>query len=472
MQTDHSKHRKDWYRCGADADAAVPPPQAAAPDYSEASFPKPAAGPATQEPPPQTAGVGDEELHSAEPYWQAVEERRQSRRKSRNLALALCGIVLGVAAVFALQGWGYQLQQSGTEPGAVSESPLPGGYGSVDDFFDTYYTSVSGSNNLPRTEAREDLRLTLGSAPGAASADEELSLQEIYDSVSPSVVGILAQGENGSSWGSGVIFASDGYILTNDHIIDTMDSATVSLADGTTLEASLVAHDSQSDLAILKVEAENLPAAVFGDSSQLRTGDEVVAIGNPLGETFRGTMTDGIVSAISREVSYQGHSMTVLQTNAAINEGNSGGPLLNMYGQVIGITNMKMFSYYSTIEGIGFAIPTTVVADIVNQLLEQGYVSGRTSVGITVGAIPDNVTEYYDLPAGVYVSEVVPGSGAEAAGIQPGDLITQAEGEPVSSIDELNTIKDRFAPGDTLHLTIYRDGQSLEVAVELQEAGA
>ena len=467
MQTDHSKHRKDWYRCGADADTAAPPPQAAAPDYSEASFPKPAVGPASQEPPPQAAGVGDDDSHSAEPYWQAVEERRQSRRKSRNLYLTLCGILLGIAAVFALQGWGYQIQGSGGEGVTTIQSPPAGGYGSVDEFFDEYYTSVSGRNDLPRTEAREGLRLALVAVP-----EEELSLQEIYDAVAPSVVGIRAENDTGSSWGSGVIFDPDGYILTNDHIIDTMDSATVSLSDGTTLEASLVAHDSQSDLAILKVDAEGLPAAAFGDSSQLSTGDRVVAIGNPLGETFQGTMTDGIVSAISREVRYQGHSMTVLQTNAAINEGNSGGPLINMYGQVIGITNMKMFSYYSTIEGIGFAIPTTVVADIVNQLLETGYVAGRTTVGITVGSIPDNVAEYYDLPTGVYVSDVVPGSGAEEAGIQPGDLITQAEGEPVSSIDELNAIKDQFGPGDSLHLTIYRDGQTREVTVVLTEAGA
>ena len=479
MQGDHSKHRKDWYRCGAESESegsATSPPFAAGPEDSEASLHRPAAASPSEEFPPHAAGPQGHEaetpVHGAEAYWHAVEEDTRCRHKKRSLALIITGVVLCIAAVFALQDWGYVL--SGGSPvvkgSSDGNSVVPGPYDSIDEFFENYYTDVSGQNSLDRVTVREGFHIQL-----TAPSGQQLSLQEIYEKVAPCVVGLSTYSKTGSAaWGTGLVISEDGYILTNDHIIDGKDSAVVSFSDGTELEASLAAHDSQSDLALLKVEASGLPYAEFGDSSLLNPGDEVVAIGNPLGVDLSGTMTDGIISAISREVPYQGHRMTLLQTNAAINEGNSGGPLINMYGQVIGITNMKMVSLSDSaaIEGIGFAIPSSVVQDIMGQLLQHGYISGRPTVGVTGGAIPRDVARYYGLPQGIYVSAVVKGSGADQAGVEPGDLITYVEGEAVTTIDQLNAIKDQLQVGDTLTMTLYRNGKSREVTVVLSEEPA
>ena len=200
----------------------------------------------------------------------------------------------------------------------------------------------------------------------------------------------------GYNWGSGVIIRSDGLVLTNTHVLEDCDQAVVTLVDGTEYEAKLIGADTVSDIALLLIDAHGLPTAALGESSNLRVGDRVAAIGNPLGEDFRNTLTDGIISAIERGMNYHGRSMTLLQTNTAINEGNSGGALFNLYGQVIGITNMKMMSSYSSIEGIGFAIPSVTVCNVVNALLRDGEVKGRPAIGITVGAIPENAKTKYD----------------------------------------------------------------------------
>ena len=197
----------------------------------------------------------------------------------------------------------------------------------------------------------------------------------------------------------------------------------------------------------------------------------MAAIGNPLGEEFRLTLTDGIISGIERGINYNGRSMTLLQTNTAINEGNSGGPLFNMSGQVIGITNMKMMSSYSNIEGIGFAIPSVTVARIVNSLVRDGEVTGRPSIGITVGAIPDSARERYGdkLPAsgGLYVSGVAEGSDALKQGIRRGDIILTADGVELSETAQLSGMKDALSVGDTMHFTVWRDGKILEIDVKL-----
>ena len=276
-------------------------------------------------------------------------------------------------------------------------------------------------------------------------------------------------GKSAYSWGTGVVLSEDGLILTNTHVIEDCDRATVTLYDDSVYEAKLVGADSISDVAVLKIEATGLPAASFGDSGSLMVGDKVAAIGNPLGETFRMTLTDGIISAIERGINYNGHSMTLLQTNTALNEGNSGGPLFNMYGQVVGVTNMKMMSSYSSIEGIGFAIPSATVKSVVNALVADGEVRGRPSVGITIGGIPDNASDYYSIPGGVYVSDVTEGSDAEAKGIQPGDIITHVNGQPVSTIDEVGAIKNQFNVGDSLTFTIWREGETFDVDVVLMD---
>ena len=291
----------------------------------------------------------------------------------------------------------------------------------------------------------------------------------------PSVVGISGYTGKaiGYSWGSGVILSSNGLILTNTHVIDGCDRAVVTLYDDREFEAKLVGADSISDIAVLKIEATGLPAAEFGLSDALTIGEHVAAIGNPLGESFRMTLTDGIISAIERGVNFKGRSMSLLQTNTALNEGNSGGPLFNMYGQVIGITNMKMMSSGSSIEGIGFAIPSATVCGVVNALIADGEVRGRPSIGITVGPIPDNVREVYGdkLPAegGLYISDVSKGSDAEAKGLREGDVLLEVNGQPVAATNDVAVIKDQFSVGDSLHFKIWREGEIIEVDVELKD---
>ena len=298
---------------------------------------------------------------------------------------------------------------------------------------------------------------------------EELTLQELYERCSPSVVGISAYtlGKIGYGWGSGVILSEDGLIITNTHVVAGADSATVTLYDNREFEAVLIGADSISDIAVLKIEATGLPAAEFGDSAALTVGQPVAAIGNPLGEEFRMTLTDGIISAISRDVNYKGRSMTLMQTNTALNEGNSGGPLFNRYGQVIGITNMKMMSSVSSIEGIGFAIPSSTVLSMVNGILQEGKVVGRASIGITIGPIPESAMQDYDLPEGLYIVSVSPGSDAEAQGLKTGDILLTVNGQPVKETKQVAEIKDQYGVGDKLYFRIWRDGKIFEVAVAL-----
>ena len=271
-------------------------------------------------------------------------------------------------------------------------------------------------------------------------------------------------------WGSGFIVSADGYIVTNQHIISGTKQATVILTDGREFPAKLVGEDSRTDIAVLKIDAEGLPAVELGDSDALSVGDEVAAIGNPLGSNLSGTLTNGIISAIDRSISYNGSDLTLLQTNTALNEGNSGGPLFNMYGQVVGITNMKMSAAVTevSIEGIGFAIPTATVKTVADQLIATGKYS-RPGLGLTLGAVPAEAAEHYDLPDGLYVSDVAEGSSAREEGVQVGDIITHVNGTPVKTTQDVLAIRDTLAVGDTMTLTIYREGRTFQVTITLRE---
>ncbi len=298
-----------------------------------------------------------------------------------------------------------------------------------------------------------------------------LSLQEIYIRNIPSVVSISCTGYGSGSTGTGVILTEDGYIVTNAHVVDGAGSIEVLLTDDRILSAVLVGSDEISDLAVLQVEAQDLIPAQFGDSAQLRVGDTVAAIGDPLGVKYRGTYTDGIVSAINRDVDMDGRTMTLIQTNAALNSGNSGGPLINCYGQVIGINTLKIgaFTDSAGVEGIGFAIPSITVKDIVDQLITQGYVSGRPTLGIEGEALSSFYQHYYRLPAGLYITHVNPGSDAHTKGIQDGDMLLSVEGQRITSMDELKSLLFDREVGETVEAIIYRAGERYRVMLTLGE---
>ncbi len=298
-----------------------------------------------------------------------------------------------------------------------------------------------------------------------------LSLQEIYVKNIPSVVSITCSHGGSSSTGTGVILTEDGYIITNAHVVENAVSISVQLTDDRILPAEVIGFDEVSDLAVLSVEAYDLTPAQFGDSSGLRVGDTVVAIGDPLGVEFRGTYTDGIVSAINRDVDVDGHTMTLIQTNAALNSGNSGGPLINCYGQVIGINTMKIgtFTDSAGVEGLGFAIPSATVKDIVDQLIHQGYVSGRPTLGLQGESLSSFYQHYYRLPAGLYITEVDRSSDAYYKGVEDGDILLSIDDNRITTMNEMKTILNGLEVGNTVTTVIYRAGQQYQIDLVLTE---
>ena len=360
----------------------------------------------------------------------------------------------------------------GSGDGNQENSGLPGGFSdNFMDFFDNYYTSIEQAEecNIPRVEAPKSLGIELKEPEG-----EALTLPGIYEKCSPFIVAISAypdpKNDSRYSWGTGIILSSDGYIVTNSHVVEGACRAKVTLQDDREFDALLVGNDSRSDIAVLKIDARGLTAAEFASCESLRVGEDVVALGNPLSDSFRCTMTNGIITGIGRDISYNGTTLNLIQTNAAINEGNSGGALINAYGQVIGITNMKMSNTYAgavTIEGVGFAIPSDTVKSMADALLTDGVVLGRPALGITVGAIPEEAAEHYELPEGLYVSAIADGSDAKNRDIRVGDVITMANGGPVAVTDDLVQLIADLTVGDSLTLTIFRDGKTFDVEVKL-----
>lgn len=313
-----------------------------------------------------------------------------------------------------------------------------------------------------------------------ATPDDAMSIPDIYDKVSPSVVGISAKVSRGTQLGSGFIISDDGYVVTNAHVIDGYISS-VTVVDGgmNEYEAEVIGSDEQSDIAVLKIDPSqfDLTPVEFGKSSDLRIGELAIAIGNPLGFELYGTMTTGIISGLNRTVTIDDNTMTLMQTSAAINNGNSGGPLIDAYGRVVGITSAKINSVYG--ESLGFAIPIDEALPIITNLIEYGYVTGRPSIGISGKDITEIISMLYGLPQGIQVYTITEGSGAQKAGIMPGDVIIGIDGETVTGMDELSAIKNRHKVGDTVTVTIYRPissewstqkGESFDVEVVLGEA--
>ncbi len=306
---------------------------------------------------------------------------------------------------------------------------------------------------------------TPSQAPGA------LSLQDIYEKVIPSVASISCRQAAGSGSGTGIVMTHDGYVITNYHVIDDAAQISVLISDRGEYPAQVVGGDEVSDLAVLKIEAEGLSPAEFGNSEMLRVGDQVVAVGDPLGAELRGTMTDGIISAINRDLNVDGRQMTLLQTNAALNTGNSGGPLINCYGQVIGINTIKMSGsmFAASVEGLGFAIPVSIAKPIVEELILNGYVSGRPAIGIWGDELDSRAQFFYSLPAGVVILSLEESSDAYAKGLEVDDVIVAVNDVRITTLEELAAAKGGFVSGDEIALTIYRRGSYYKVDVTLMD---
>lgn len=300
-----------------------------------------------------------------------------------------------------------------------------------------------------------------------AAPEDALGLPDIYDKASPSVVGVSCTLQRGSATGTGIILSEDGYIITNAHVVE--DAVSIMIVDYrlNEFEARVIGADAQTDLAVLKVEASGLTPCEFGRSSDLRIGELAVVIGNPLGMDLYGTMTFGIISGLNRTITIGENKMTLIQTQASINRGNSGGPLINAYGQIIGVTSAKVNTAYG--EGLGFAIPIDEALPIIDDLMAYGYVTGRPMIGISGEDITYIMSLYYRLPQGVCVRFVTPESGAETAGIKAGDIIIGVNDTAITTMDELTEAKNQFQAGDTVTLNIYRDGISINIDVILSE---
>ncbi|WP_295025689.1 trypsin-like peptidase domain-containing protein [Ruminococcus sp.] len=340
-----------------------------------------------------------------------------------------------------------------------------GGY-----FANKVNTSTSGSLNITKTS-------NSGTTTTASSTSKANSTSEIVKKTADSVVeistesvvtGSFAQQYVQQGAGSGVIISQDGYILTNNHVINGANSVKVRLRDGTEYDATIIGSDSDNDIALLKVNATGLSPATFGDSNSLAVGDYVVAIGNPLGE-LGGTVTDGIISALARKVTIEDTQMTLLQTNAQVNPGNSGGGLFNANGELVGIVNAKQSA--TEVEGIAFAIPINNVLDILSDLKEYGYVTGKVDLGIDFTDITSDETAFYYgvNQTGCYVLSVDSGSNAEKAGVTRGDLVTKVNDTDVSSSSDITAALEKAEVGDTVTFTVSRRGTSKTISFVLEE---
>ena len=393
---------------------------------------------------------------SADPDAQREQKRPFNETVKKNgfkkyVAIAVAAAVVNMAVLGGLFALGYGLGSG--KIGAGSKANV--------------LSNLSQQNTAPSTDG----------ATSTVSKGGELTTVEISKKVGPAVVGITSKIESTMSFfntamvsegtGSGIIISSDGYIVTNNHVIEGATSVTVTLNTGAEYSAKLIGTDAKTDLAVIKISpTEKLTVAELGDSSSIEVGERAVAIGNPLGMEFFGSTTQGIISAINRTISIDNRTMNVIQTDAAINEGNSGGALVDAYGKVIGINAVKISS--STVEGMGFAIPISEAKPIVEDLIKYGYVKGRPVIGISSRDITEYMSSRQGWPMGVQVMATQVGSGAELAGLEQGDIITKADGKTITSTDELNKIKDSHKPGEVINLEVYKYDTGLKTTVSVK----
>ena len=367
------------------------------------------------------------------------EPEKRSRKGLWSFLIAAGVLVLAVVAATVVAS----LRSGGAVP------PVDGGTGDGGDASSIVNISGAEKTTIPRIQGEAGVSLVC-----TAPAGEKLSIQDMYEKVNPSTVLVVADKGEQASIGTGVIMTADGYIITNAHVISGGKDCWIALDTGYTYDAKLVGYSEERDLAVLKaVDAADLPAASFGDSDLCRVGDTVYAIGNPLGVELRGTLTDGIISAINRDVQVDGRVMTLLQTTAALNN-----------GQVVGINTLKMSGNGSemeaTVEGLGFAVPISDACFVVNDIIANGRFRGVPVLGVMVIESTDNGGQ-------VSVYTVSEGGGAEEAGLLPGDVLLRADGQTLHSIHDLMAVRRTHLVGDTMTLTVLRDGQTFDADVPL-----
>ena len=330
--------------------------------------------------------------------------------------------------------------------------------------YGAFHTNKTSVNQASQTA--EEVAVTVKQV----ESGEKMTPAQVYASTVNSVVSINSTGTSynvfgqqsqSSSSGTGFIITADGYIVTNQHVVSGADTVQVTLYSGQTYAATVIGGDSDYDVAVIKIDAAGLQPVTLGSSESVNVGDEVMAIGNPLGElTF--SMSKGIVSSVNRAINVDGTPFNMIQVDASINPGNSGGPLMNLYGEVVGIVSAKYSSYASTtVEGLGFAIPMDDVQTIITDIMENGQVTNKAYMAITAGTMTESMAAQYrmDITKGVFVFSTVPGGAGEKAGLKLGDVITKLNDTEITSMEDLSAAKKNFRAGDTVTLTVYRDGQ-------------
>lgn len=394
----------------------------------------------------QQTGFGEVPPMSQKPHTP------KNKKHSRGLALGLCGVA---AACLLFAG------------GAVVGNMAFGGHANSDTG-----TSASTSDSAPTLQINSKPESDSSNSSDNYDTADGMAGEDIYKKVNPSVVSVISTTSEGTGSGSGVIMSKDGYIITNNHVVDGAQSVSVQLSDGTSLDAEIIGTDEQTDLAVIKVTpTSDLTAAEFGDSDELEPGEYAYAIGSPGGVQFANTITGGRISAINRDLTVNDRVMTLIQTDASINNGNSGGALINKYGQVVGITSAKLSGNAfgsATVEGMGFAIPINTAKDIVDELIQNGYVSGRPSIGIT----GQNVESADGKVSGVQVYSIDSRAKAASEGLQVGDVITAVDGTPTPDMDKVNELKQDKKAGDKLTLSVYRisTGKTLNITITLTDS--
>ena len=330
---------------------------------------------------------------------------------------------------------------------------------------------IPNDNDAPSYSA--DTKINLVGLPKDKGDEDKYTTQFAFNVISDSTVGIvgyegkITESSQPASQGTGIILSADGYVVTNSHVIGdsrTLYNFRVVLGDGTAYEAKVIGYDSRTDLAVLKINASNLTPAVFGDSELVEIGQDVIAVGNPGGLDFQNSLTKGIISAKDRELSLSA-SVSYFQTDAAINPGNSGGPLCNMYGQVIGINTAKISA--DAYEGMGFSIPSRTVKEIVDDLIENGYVNDRVRIGISGQPVTDAMMQYYGLPSGILVGEISEDGPCAGTELKVDDVITAIDGEAVENFSQVYTILSEHKAGDRITLSVYRSSNKSEFSVKI-----